>query len=164
MNEEAKQLIDAQGIFQRDVEIVLKELREMLFAKNRKYGDAALNPNRTFASSQASELINVRIDDKLSRIKNRQTDEDEDPEWDIMGYLVLKRIALKRERISKELQQKEEAYANSIVGANPDPQLAPEPYMGKLCKNRPYERCPTPEGCMAGRRCVVDGQPFTYLK
>lgn len=82
--------------FEVDVNAVLTELSEMLIAKNRKYGDAALNPKQTFSKSSAIELINVRLDDKLSRIANAQTDEDEDPEWDLLGYLVLKRIALER--------------------------------------------------------------------
>jgi hypothetical protein len=90
----------AQQQFQKEVSEILHDLREMLFAKNRKYGDAALNPQRTFAKSSTVELINVRLDDKLSRIKARQGDEDEDPEWDMMGYLVLKRIAQKREKTS----------------------------------------------------------------
>jgi hypothetical protein len=93
--------IDAQIKFAAEVTEIVEQLKQMLIAKNRKYGDAALNPSRTFATSSAAELINVRIDDKLSRIKNRQTDDDEDPEWDLMGYLVLKRIAVKREKGSK---------------------------------------------------------------
>lgn len=72
------------------------ELRALLLEKNKKYGDAALNPKRIFAQSDAVELINVRIDDKLSRIANRQHNEDEDPELDLLGYLLLKRIALMR--------------------------------------------------------------------
>lgn len=34
----------------------------------------------------------MRIDDKLSRIANRQNDEDEDLEIDLIGYLILKQI------------------------------------------------------------------------
>jgi hypothetical protein len=83
--------------FDIDVADVLTELSRMLIEKNKKYGDAALNPNQTFSRCDAVELINVRIDDKLSRIRNRKDNEDEDPEWDLLGYLVLKRIALKRQ-------------------------------------------------------------------
>ena len=88
--------------FEVDVNAVLTELSEMLIAKNRKYGDAALNPKQIFSKSSAIELINVRIDDKLSRIANAQTDEDEDPEWDLLGYLVLKRIVLARQKAMDE--------------------------------------------------------------
>lgn len=88
----AEQTID----FEKEVATVLDLVSKMLIDKNRKYGDAALNPNRTFSKSSTIELINVRIDDKLSRIRNAQLGDDEDPEWDLLGYLVLKRIGLNR--------------------------------------------------------------------
>ena len=85
-----------QQIFANDLGEVMRGIQEMLLAKNRKYGDAALNPNQTFSSASPVELINVRMDDKLSRIRNRQNDEDEDVELDLIGYLLLKQIAKKR--------------------------------------------------------------------
>lgn len=85
-----------QAQFQKDLQEVLETFYELLVAKNRKYGDAALNPVQTFSSVPPIELINVRLDDKLSRIRNRQNDEDEDPELDLLGYLVLKQIAKMR--------------------------------------------------------------------
>ena len=72
---------------------VTRDLNDMLVEKNRRYGNSALDPLRIFSAADPVEAINVRMDDKLSRIKNRQSDEDEDPEWDLMGYLVLKRVA-----------------------------------------------------------------------
>jgi hypothetical protein len=98
---EERRVTDAQAQFGKDLTKVLEQLEDMLVAKNRKYGDAALNPTQTFSRSSAVELINVRIDDKLSRIRNRQNDEDEDPEFDLLGYLILKRIALMRETEAK---------------------------------------------------------------
>lgn len=86
----------AQEEFKNDLAIVICKLQEMLIDKNAKYGDAALNPNQIFSSASPQELINIRIDDKLSRIKNRQNNEDEDPELDLLGYLILKRIAMLR--------------------------------------------------------------------
>jgi hypothetical protein len=94
----------AQIIFQKDLQQVLHRLQEMLIEKNRKYGDAALNPKQTFSRAPVTELIKVRIDDKLSRIENRQTDEDEDPAWDLLGYLVLLQIAEDREKSAKYAQ------------------------------------------------------------
>lgn len=85
-----------QQIFANDLGDVMRGIQEMLLAKNRKYGDAALNPNQTFSTASPVELINVRMDDKLSRIRNRQNDEDEDVELDLIGYLLLKQIAKKR--------------------------------------------------------------------
>ncbi len=85
-----------QQAFIRDLNAVMEQLHELLVMKNRKYGDAALNPNQTFSNVPPIELINVRMDDKLSRIRNRQNDEDEDLEVDLIGYLLLKQIAKMR--------------------------------------------------------------------
>jgi hypothetical protein len=90
------EMTQAQAAFSDDLTTVLGGIQEMLLAKNRKYGDAALNPNQTFSSVPPIELINVRMDDKLSRIRNRQSDEDEDVELDLIGYLLLKQIAKMR--------------------------------------------------------------------
>ena len=86
----------SQEQFQEDLDKVLTKIRTILRDKNRKYGDAALNPSQTFGRSDPIELINVRMDDKLSRIRNRQNEDDEDPELDLIGYLLLKQIALLR--------------------------------------------------------------------
>jgi len=72
---------------------VCDEIKEMLLEKNRKYGNSALEPLRLFSKSGAIEQLNVRIDDKLSRIRSGQIDEDEDVEKDLIGYLILKRVA-----------------------------------------------------------------------
>lgn len=90
---ECKDCICSRKSFETDVTKVLENIKEILLEKNRKYGDSALNPNRIFAKSDAVEQINVRIDDKLKRIQNRQDDEDEDVTTDLMGYLVLLKIA-----------------------------------------------------------------------
>jgi hypothetical protein len=65
----------------------------MLVAKNRKYGDSALHPIRIFAKSDTVEQIRVRLDDKLTRMRNQQADEDEDVINDLIGYLILYKIA-----------------------------------------------------------------------
>lgn len=75
---------------------VCDSIKDMLLEKNRKYGDSALNPCRIFSRSDAMEQIKVRIDDKLSRIKSAQNDEDEDVITDLIGYLVLLKIAKNR--------------------------------------------------------------------
>ena len=71
---------------------VVKNVANVLIDKNRKYGNAALQPKRIFSRSNLIEQLNVRIDDKLSRIANQQEDEDEDAELDLIGYLILKRV------------------------------------------------------------------------
>lgn len=68
-------------------------LRDMLLSKNAKYGNSALEPVRVFSKADSIEQIRVRIDDKLSRIMRGSGIEDEDVELDLIGYLVLLRIA-----------------------------------------------------------------------
>ena len=70
-------------------------LSNMLIEKNRSYGNSALDPVRVFSSADNIEQLNVRIDDKLSRMmrgKEYRGDNDLD---DLMGYLVLLSIAKK---------------------------------------------------------------------
>lgn len=74
---------------------VCDEIKELLLDKNRKYGDSAINPIRILSKSSNTEQILVRIDDKLNRIKNMQSDEDEDVITDLIGYLVLYKVAKK---------------------------------------------------------------------
>jgi hypothetical protein len=75
---------------------VCSELADMLCDKNRKYGNSALDPIRIFSKCDTLEQLNVRIDDKLSRIRSAQDDDTEDAELDLIGYLILKRIAKRR--------------------------------------------------------------------
>jgi hypothetical protein len=87
---------------QVDICCVCNEIREMLLEKNRKYGDSALNPSRIFSKSDSIEQIKVRIDDKLSRLRNSQDDEDEDVVGDLIGYLVLLKVAQLQQRRIEE--------------------------------------------------------------
>ena len=69
----------------------------LLLLKNKAYGDSALNPAGIFAGGDAVDNLCCRIDDKLMRIKMRGiTDETEDTVQDLIGYLILLKVALKR--------------------------------------------------------------------
>jgi hypothetical protein len=72
-------------------------LAEMLTAKNEAYGDSALSPLAIFGRGKASDLIRVRIDDKLSRIRNAPDAFGEDPIRDLLGYLILLQLAIEDE-------------------------------------------------------------------
>lgn len=77
-------------------ELIKNELRNieaLLLDKNRAYGDSAVNPLRVFGKGDAETLIRARIDDKLSRIANGSTGEDN--ELDLIGYLILLRCSRK---------------------------------------------------------------------
>jgi hypothetical protein len=77
---------------------VCDELKQLLLDKNRKYGDSALNPVRIFSKASTLEQLKVRMDDKLSRLRNAADDEDEDPTTDLIGYLILYKVALMQQR------------------------------------------------------------------
>jgi len=83
---------------QIDISTTCDSVKELLLEKNRKYGDSALNPVRIFSKSDPVEQIKVRLDDKLSRIRNQQSDEDEDVIDDAIGYLVLLKVAQMQQR------------------------------------------------------------------
>lgn len=71
-------------------------IKEMLIKKNRSYGDSALNPVRIFSKSDEKEQLLARIDDKLSRVQlGYDGFNDEDCVGDLIGYLILLRIARK---------------------------------------------------------------------
>ena len=89
---------DGAREFEADVRCICDELADMLVAKNAAYGNSALDPVRVFSRASTVEQILVRIDDKLSRLA-RGSGAGEDVERDLMGYLVLLRVARKREAL-----------------------------------------------------------------
>lgn len=85
-----------QTQFEADVWNECESIAKLLVEKNRKYGDSASNPVRIFSKANNLEQLKVRIDDKLSRLRNAQDDEDEDVLTDLLGYLVLYRVVQKQ--------------------------------------------------------------------
>jgi len=73
------------------------EVKAMLLRKNLAYGDSATNPLRVFSRADPIEQLKVRIDDKLSRLARGSGAETEDVEADLLGYLVLLRVARRLE-------------------------------------------------------------------
>lgn len=75
-----------------------QEILDLLLEKNEKYGNSALEPLRIFSTTDTTEQLKVRIDDKISRVKNQNLEEDEDVLLDLIGYLILLKISLKRNK------------------------------------------------------------------
>jgi chromosome condensin MukBEF complex kleisin-like MukF subunit len=75
------------------ISIVCDEVKAMLLQKNAAYGDSALQPLRVFSRADAQEQLLVRIDDKLSRIARGHEFENDDTVLDLIGYLILLRVA-----------------------------------------------------------------------
>lgn len=75
---------------------VCDEVKTLLLEKNAKYGDSALSPSRIFSKASTVEQLLVRIDDKLNRIQKGAglLASDEDVVQDLIGYLILLKIAL----------------------------------------------------------------------
>lgn len=78
---------------QIDIATVCDEIKELLLEKNKRYGDSALAPVRIFSKADTLEQIEVRMDDKLSRIRTMDPSDTEDAFLDLIGYLVLHRVA-----------------------------------------------------------------------
>jgi len=104
------------------IEQVCDDIKSLLLEKNAKYGDSALSPKRIFSSSGSTEQILVRIDDKLSRIATRgfRGEQDEDTLNDLIGYLVLLKVAARAE-----------VEPSVIIGRDPGDEHDPDGFHGK---------------------------------
>jgi hypothetical protein len=79
-----------------DILRVVGQVTDLLISKNRSYGDSALHPIRVFSKSDAVEQLLARIDDKLSRIQNGHKWPGDNDIDDLLGYLILLKIAKER--------------------------------------------------------------------
>jgi hypothetical protein len=73
------------------------EIAHMLIKKNIAYGNSALEPVRIFSKADPREQLHVRIDDKLSRIMRGTAYVGDNDIDDLIGYLVLLKIAKAKE-------------------------------------------------------------------
>lgn len=70
-----------------------QDMFTLLMEKNRKYGNAVLEPKRFFSQKISIEdVILSRIDEKISRRIQNDSKEDEDIVVDIIGYLIFLNI------------------------------------------------------------------------
>ena len=85
---------------QKEIAYICDEIKNMLLEKNLRYGDSAINPVRFLSKASPIEQILVRIDDKLNRIKqgDNTVHEDEDVINDLIGYFVLLKICINRDK------------------------------------------------------------------
>jgi hypothetical protein len=72
-------------------------LKAMLIAKNAAYGASAFEPLRIFSRAGPVAQLDVRIDDKLSRIARGSEYAGDDTELDLIGYLILRRVARRQQ-------------------------------------------------------------------
>jgi hypothetical protein len=81
---------------EQDIKRVCDQVTDLLISKNRSYGDSALHPSRIFSKADNVEQLLVRIDDKLSRIQNGHDWPGDNEIDDLLGYLILLKIAKER--------------------------------------------------------------------
>lgn len=82
-----------EDTMQDKIRYVCDSIRDMLLDKNESYGNSALDPVRIFSDADADEQLLVRIDDKLSRIMRGNEYVGDDDITDLIGYLILLKIA-----------------------------------------------------------------------
>lgn len=65
------------------------EIIQLLLDKNIAYGNSFQAPLSVFSKVSKEEQLNVRIDDKLNRLKNGSEYPGDDTVLDLVGYLIL---------------------------------------------------------------------------
>ena len=76
---------------------VVHKITKLLKTKNASYGNSALIPLNVFSKLDAEESLCARLDDKLARIQNSGiNDQTEDTLDDLIGYLLLLKMAKER--------------------------------------------------------------------
>ena len=75
-------------------------IKELLLAKNKAYGNSAIEPIRVFSKASNIEQILVRLDDKAARLqRGLGSADEEDVIKDMIGYLILLRVC---KRVNEE--------------------------------------------------------------
>lgn len=89
---------EAEGTI-NEAHAVLDELKNLLAEKNKAYGNSALSDVNLFCNLSSIQLLEGQIEHKLRRLKNLGVDGDtEDTLMDLMGYLTLFMVAVKRKK------------------------------------------------------------------
>jgi hypothetical protein len=106
-----KELIELSKQAPAGPELLLQcvEVANLLLKKNIAYGNSALNPIQIFAKIPPGDQIDVRIDDKLNRIKNGSSYAGDNDILDLVGYLVLKLVDSEDTRLRRDNGKTEES-------------------------------------------------------
>lgn len=89
----AKEAPSGKEILEAGIDIL-----ELLLHKNISYGNSAIEPLRLFSNASVEEQIMVRIDDKLSRLKNNQEYPGDNDIDDLIGYLILLKVVRRKSK------------------------------------------------------------------
>ena len=80
---------------EKEIDSICKQISDFLIKKNRSYGNSALDPVRILSKCDNIEQLKVRIDDKLSRFARGTEYLGDNDLDDLIGYLVLLKIAIR---------------------------------------------------------------------
>jgi uncharacterized protein (DUF2461 family) len=82
--------------FEKTIWTVAGRILNLLVKKNEQYGNSVFEPVRIFSKAEVQAGLRIRIDDKLSRLArgNDSIESDVDIVDDLIGYLILLRIAM----------------------------------------------------------------------
>jgi len=86
------------------IDLVCDKLKETLKEKNKSYGGNVFNPLRVNKKMKNTDMIDVRISDKISRIVRGEQYGSDNDFTDLAGYLLL-RDAVRRYNIVKGLNK-----------------------------------------------------------
>ena len=101
------------------IEEMCESMKNLLIEKNRNYGDSATNPSNVFSDGSAVDSICARIDDKLMRIQNKGiNDKTEDTISDLIGYLILLKVAMFKEKDEEYNERKNIIDEGGFVSVN----------------------------------------------
>lgn len=79
---------------EESVEDILTGIIHLLKYKNSKYGDAAIKPEHFFYKGTSQDSILIRLDDKMSRIKNNKDAPRVNDVSDLIGYCTLLLVSM----------------------------------------------------------------------
>jgi hypothetical protein len=80
---------DTQPGFHYRVHQFMMDMENLLVEKNKAYGNSVMEPVHIFSKLSPESQVEVRIDDKLSRIAKGKEYPGDDTVKDLIGYLVI---------------------------------------------------------------------------
>jgi hypothetical protein len=86
--------------WKEEIHYVCSEMEQFLLEKNEAYGNSIFEPVHIYCKADTIEQINMRIDDKLSRLIRGKEYPGDDTMKDLAGYYLLKRAYEKAKEVN----------------------------------------------------------------